>query len=112
MPGQFVPWVVEDPQQRQQVLDVGGFEELQAAELHERDVAPGQLELEAVGVVTGAEQHRLVPQRYPGLAVRQHAVAHEVGLRGLVEAGDEVGDRAIGTSGVGGAWGSAPWPRR
>ena len=36
-------------QHREHVLDVRGFEELQPAEFHERDVAAGQLEFERVG---------------------------------------------------------------
>ena len=61
----------------QHVLHVRGLEELQPAVLHERDVAAGQLELERVAVVAGAEQHGLVAQRRRPLAVLEHAVAHE-----------------------------------
>ena len=54
--------VLGEAQQRQQVLDVRRVEEFQAAELHERDVAPGQLDLERAAVVRGPEQHRLLLQ--------------------------------------------------
>ena len=59
-PGELVVGVVQQPQQRHEVLDVGGLKELQAAVLHVGDVAPGELELEEVGVVRRAEQHRLL----------------------------------------------------
>ena len=71
-------------QQRQQVLDVRGLQELQAAELHERDVAPRQLQLERGAVVRGAEQHRLPLQRQPAFALQQHLVGHPAGLLGFV----------------------------
>ena len=79
-PGQLVPRVVEQPQQRQQVLHVGGLEEAQPAVLHVRHVAAGELELEQVGVPGGPEQHGLAgagrrprrggraPRRRPPLA--------------------------------------------
>ena len=51
-----------EPQQRQHVLDVGGVEELQSAELDERDVAARQFDFERTAVVRGAEQHRLLLQ--------------------------------------------------
>ena len=61
------------------------LEELQTAVLDEGDVAPGQLELEPVAVVTGAEQHRLLVQRDAAFAVLEHALAHERGLGQLVD---------------------------
>jgi hypothetical protein len=64
---------------------VRGLQVAQPAVLHVRDVATGELELEQVGVVRGAHQHRLL--------------ADLAGLRGLVEAEDELGRdaaRALG----------------
>ena len=58
--GDAVARVLGEAQHREHVLDVRGVEELQAAELHERDVAPRQLDLERAAVVRGAEQHRLL----------------------------------------------------
>jgi hypothetical protein len=66
--GDAVARVVGPAQHGQQVLDVRRLEELQPAVLHERDVAPHQLELQPVAVVAGAEQHRLVAQQLAGLA--------------------------------------------
>ena len=86
---QPVARVLGEAQQREQVLDVCGLEELQAAELHERDVAPGELELERTAVVGGAKEDRLRLQGGPRLARRQHLGAHVVGLRRLVDDGDE-----------------------
>ena len=79
-PGQLVPRVVEQAQQRQQVLHVGRLEEPQPAVLHVGDVAAGELQLEEVGVPGGAEQHRLVAQLDALVAVGEHAVAHRRGL--------------------------------
>ena len=50
-PASAVARVLRPAQQRQHVLDVRRLEELQAAELDERDVAPRQLELERGAVV-------------------------------------------------------------
>ena len=44
--GDTVARILGKAQDREHVLDVGGFQELQAAELDERDVAPGQLDFE------------------------------------------------------------------
>ena len=93
-PGQLVPRVVEDAQQREEVLHVGRFEEPQAAVLHVGDVAAGELELEEVGVPRGPEQHRLVAQVDALVAVGEHRVADGGGLRGLVVAGAH--ERAAG----------------
>ena len=71
--GDAVARIFRPAQDRQHVLDVRGFEKLQAAEFDERNVAPGQLDFERAAVVRGAEQHRLRLQREPGLAARQHA---------------------------------------
>ena len=69
VPRQFVGGVVEDAQQGERVLDVRRLEELEPAELHERDVAAAELDLEPVAVMAGAEQHRLVVQRHAQLAL-------------------------------------------
>ena len=59
------------------VFDMRGFEKLQPAELHEGNVAAGELEFERVGMMRGAEQHRLRLERQARLAVLQHA-RHDV----------------------------------
>ena len=65
-------------------------EEAQAAVLDERDVAPGELELEQVRVVAGAEEHGLLLQFHPLLARREHALADRVSLRDFVARLDEL----------------------
>ena len=61
-----------------------GLEELQAAELDERDVAPRQFELERRAVMRGAKQHRLALEREAAFALREHLVGHPARLRRLV----------------------------
>jgi hypothetical protein len=75
--GDAVARVLGPAQQRQHVLDVGGLEELEPAVLHERDIAPRQLQLQARAVRRGAKQHRLLLEPQPFLAARQHAVDDE-----------------------------------
>ena len=65
-------------------------EELQATELHERDVAPRQLELQRRAVVRGAEEDRLRLQTNSGLAVLQNLLDDEARLIGFVAHGDQL----------------------
>src|SRR6476660_7346281 len=44
--GHPVAWVLDKPQQRQHVLDMGGVEELKTTEFDKGDVAPGQLDFQ------------------------------------------------------------------
>ena len=67
--GDLVARVLGPAQEREHVLDVRRLEEAQPAVLDERDAAPGQLDLEHGAVVGGPEQHGLLAQRHPGLAV-------------------------------------------
>ncbi|MDT4830740.1 hypothetical protein FQZ97_642150 [compost metagenome] len=76
--------VLRETQHGEQVLHMRGLEELEPAELHERDVAPRQFQLERRAVRRGAKQHRLRLQRQPALAVRQDLVGHPACLPGLV----------------------------
>jgi hypothetical protein len=73
-PRDAVPRVLDETQNRQQIFDVGGFQEFEAAELDEWDVAPGQLDFERAAVVRRAEQHRLLLQPGAGLAVFEDAL--------------------------------------
>jgi hypothetical protein len=43
-PGDPIAGILNEPQQCKQVLDVRGVKKLQAAELHERDVATGEFD--------------------------------------------------------------------
>ena len=89
--GQRIARVLGPAQAGERVLDVGGLEEPQPAELHERDVAPPELHLERVAVVRGPEQHRLLPQRHPRLAPLEDLAHDIVDLRELVRDGDHAG---------------------
>jgi len=70
---------------------VGGVDEPEAAVLHVRDVAPGEVQLEQVGVVGGPEEHRLLVEGHAFVAVGEHRVAHRLGLRFLVAARPQQG---------------------
>jgi hypothetical protein len=59
--GDAVARVVRPAQQREHILHVSGFEKLQAAVLHVRNVAAEQFELEHVRVMRIARQHSLTP---------------------------------------------------
>ena len=73
--------IVDPAQHRQQVLDVCRLKEAQAAIFHERNLPPGQLDLQQVAVAAAAEQHRLAMQGDMGLAPSQHFAADRLGLR-------------------------------
>ena len=92
--GKAVARVFRPAQERQQILDVRGFEKLQSAELDEGNVAPGQLHFERAAVVRSAEQDRLRLEREPGLAARQHRLHHVARLVRLVAHADDL--RALG----------------
>ena len=75
--GQAVARVLGPAQAGQRVLDVRGLEEAQPAELHERDVAAPELDLQRVAVVAAAKQDRLLAQRH----ARPRAVRGSAGRR-------------------------------
>ena len=74
-PADLVEGVLQDPEQRQRVLDVRGLHELEAAVLDEGDVAAGQLQLEHVAVVAGTEEDRLLAEGSALLAVLEDLLA-------------------------------------
>jgi hypothetical protein len=82
--GDAIPWVLGEAQHGQHVLDMRGIEELQPAELDERNVAARQLDLQRAAVVRGAEQHRLRLKQRSRLALLQHPLADIIGLLRLV----------------------------
>ena len=82
--GQAVARVLGPAQAGERVLDVRRLEETQAAELHERDVAAAELDLQRVAVVGGAEQHRLLAQRHARLAPFEDPLDDVGDLRQLV----------------------------
>ena len=92
--GDAVARIFREPEDRKHILDVGGVEEFQAAEFHERDVAARQLDLQRTAVMRRAEEHRLLFQRGADFAFRENCLAGIVGLRGFVADTDEL--RALG----------------
>ena len=87
--GQAVARVLGPAQASQRVLDVGGLEKAQPAELHERDVAAAELDLQRVAVVAAAKQDRLLAQGHPGLSPFEDALDDVVDLRPLVGDGGQ-----------------------
>ena len=85
----LVARVLGPAQHAEDVLHVGRLQELEPAVLHERHVAPGELELERVAVVGRAHEDGLAPERDARLPVREHAACHEVHLRALVGGRDQ-----------------------
>ena len=82
--GDLVARVLGPAQQTEHILHVPRLEELETAVLHERDIAPAQLDLEQIGMVRGAHQHRLPFQIDPALAVLEHPLHDVIHLRLLV----------------------------
>ena len=76
--------VLGPAQKRQHVLDVGGFEELEPAEFHERNVAAGELDFERRAVMRRPKQHRLRLERDARFAVFQNLAGDITRLIGLV----------------------------
>jgi len=84
--------IVGPAQHGEQVLDVGGLEELETAVLHEGNAVSHQRELEHVAVVGVAEQHCLAPQLDTPLAGLEHPLDHVARLALFI------GDRHVGGS--------------
>ena len=85
--GDAVARILDEPQQRQHVLDVGGVEKFQPAEFDEGNVAAGQLDLERPAMRGGAKQHRLMLEQRAFLAIVKHLLDDVAGLIGLVAHG-------------------------
>ena len=62
----------EHPHMREQIFDMGGFHELKAAALDERNVMARQLDFQIEGMKARTEQHGDVPQRHALLAQLQN----------------------------------------
>src|SRR3979411_2810359 len=76
--------VFDKPQQSQDVSDVRGVEELEAAELDERNIPPCQLDFEGPTMMRGAKENRLLLQRRSALAVLENAIRDIASLIGFV----------------------------
>lgn len=68
----------------QQIFHMRGVEKLPRAEVHKKDIAAGQLDLDLTGMAGGLEEHRLLFQGHAALVVRQHLIGEEAGLIRLV----------------------------
>src|ERR1700709_1280219 len=82
--------IFDEPQQRQHVLDVGGIEKLQSAELHERDVPARQFDFKRTAVARCPEQNGLLLEERAGFAVLEDTFDNEARLVGLVADADEL----------------------
>jgi hypothetical protein len=80
--------VIGQPEKSHQILDVGGFDELQTAVLVKRDVRPGQLSFQEDAVMRGPKQDGLPPQIDARLAVFENLADDVLGLIGVVFAVD------------------------
>ncbi len=87
--GETVARILGPAQHGEHILDVRRIQEFEAAELHIGDVPPRQLDLEMTRMARGAEQHGLLLQRHPGLAVLEHTVGDVAGLFDLVAHADQ-----------------------
>src|SRR5262249_32700199 len=83
-PRNLITQVLRPTQEREDILDMRRFEELQAAVLYERNIASGQFDLERAAVVRGAEQHRLLFQRNSSFTMLQHTLGDVARLVRLV----------------------------
>src|SRR3974390_517865 len=90
-PREAVRWILCPAQECQHVLNVGGFQKFQAAELPERDVAAGELDLKRAAVMRSAEQNRLRLQRNASFSVFKHHFCNIEGLIGFVAHVHELG---------------------
>ncbi len=99
-PRELVARVVGEAEQADEVFDVRGFHEAQAAVFHVGDAAARELELEQVAVVRSAHQHRLFAQSDSLLAMRQDPLADRVDLGILVGTVHEPGTFTAGRLGA------------
>ena len=76
-----------------------GLQEAQAAVFDKGDIAPLQFDLQRVAVVGRAEQHGLLPERNPSLALFENSVCDPVHLRVLVGHCDQTGSGATPPAG-------------
>src|ERR1700738_4398855 len=89
-PGARTAGVLRPAQDREHILDMGGFEKFEPTIFNERDIAPPKLDLEKVAVMSGAEQHGLPFEHDARLPVVEDMVGDIARLRLLVLGADEV----------------------
>ena len=81
------------------VLDVAGFQELEAAELDEGNIPPDELDLELARVVRCAEEDGLVVQFHARFPVGENALDHELDLSDLIRHHRQERAPAVGPGG-------------
>src|SRR5262245_65843365 len=64
----------------QEILDMGGFHELETAAFDKRNIVPGQLQFQVEGMEARSKQDRDVPERHAFLAELQNLLTDEAGL--------------------------------
>ena len=87
--GDTVARILYEPQQSKDVFDMGGVKKLQAAELHEGDIATGELDFERSTMGGRAEEHRLLFKEGSFLAGFEDPLDDVARLIGLVAHGDQ-----------------------
>lgn len=87
--GDPIAWILHEPQQGEHVLDVRGVKKLQTAELHERDVMTGELDLQRPAMRGRPEKHCLLFEEGPFLAVFENALDDVARLIGFVAHDDQ-----------------------
>src|SRR6266446_10383993 len=88
-PRHVVSRVLRPPQHAEHVLHMRRLQKLEAAVLHERDVALAELDFEEIGVVGRTHQNGHVVQGDAGFALLQHPFYYIVRLRLLILRGHE-----------------------
>ena len=89
VPRHLVHPIDGDPQRRNEILDVSGFQKFEAAELHERDAPGRQFDLQQVTVVPRPHQHGLVPEQPTVGGLFQHRIGHRPSLRRRIVTADQ-----------------------
>src|SRR5262249_59747093 len=79
----------------EEILDVRRLEEFQAAVLHERHLALGELHFEDVAVARAAEQDCLALERHARLALLQHLGANKLRLSLQISYGHHARPRTL-----------------
>jgi len=76
--------VLRPTQKCQDVLDMRGLQEFEAAEFHKGDITAGEFDFERSAVMGGPEQHRLCSEQNAPLTVLQNLVGYIARLIGLI----------------------------
>ena len=86
-----VKGIFSPAQHREQILDMGRFQEFEPAKFDERDVPAAELDFENSTVMACAKEYSLLLQRHAFFPVGKHAFHDELGLRRIVLNRDKSG---------------------